>query len=114
MKPLSPALTMLQSVPVNSNPGPVHPDMSPLEELLSNCHQIKLAFPQGREVVGNGGKWGELATGGGGLHCFFSEGLDALASLGTIALSLVYAYPGALMSELYEQVADSTVPAGGY
>lgn len=38
MKPLSMALTGPQSLPGNSSPGPVHPSMSPLQEMLSNCH----------------------------------------------------------------------------
>lgn len=74
MKPLSMALTGPQSLPGNSSPGPVHPSMSSLQEMLSNCHQIKPAFPQEREVVGNSGKWGELTTGREGLLCLSQRG----------------------------------------
>lgn len=89
-------LTTPQRVPAKSSPGPVHPRMSPLEELLSN--------------VENGENWPRAE---GGLHCFFLEGLAAPASLGTTAQSLTCAYPRALLSELHQQVSDSTVAAVG-
>lgn len=39
-----------QSISGNTSPGPRITGPSPLEKLLSNCHQIKPAFQQGKEV----------------------------------------------------------------
>lgn len=89
------ALTTPQRVPAKSSPSPY---VSP----------GRTAFKRG--------KWGELATGAGvgwWLHCFFAEGLAAPSSLGTTAQSLARAYPRALLSELHQQVSDSTLAAVG-
>ena len=71
---------------------------------LSHCCQIKLAFGQGREVVGKGGTWGELATGRGGSCSGFPGNHSPVSHT---------SYLGALTSELYERVLDSTVAAVG-
>lgn len=80
---------------------------SPLEKLLSNCHQIKPAFQQGKNACERveyrenwPHKWKRAAL--------FLLRRASLSALGSKALFSQISYPS---SELYVQVLDSTAIA---